>query len=267
MAEQFDLKCFGTADGAPSAERGHAAFLFKFGTASILVDCGEPLCRSYKEAQFSFDRLDRIVVSHLHFDHLGGFFMFVQGLWLEKRRREMGVHLPADGIGPIRQLLEAACLCEETLPFRLCFEPLRDRETFTVKHVRVTPFLNTHLDGFKRALQKTHTLRFESFSFLFETEGLRVAHSADLGAVTDLEPLLAEPLDLLVCELAHFRPETICDYLRGRALRCVAFVHLGREPRARFAEVSKLVQRRLPGVTVLYPNDGQVLGLRAALGI
>jgi hypothetical protein len=259
--QQLDLKCFGTGDGAPCADRNHSAFLYKFGTASLIVDCGEPLCRSFKEAEMNFNRPDRILLSHLHADHVGGFFMFIQGLWLEKRRRALQVHLPTDGIEPIRRMLEAGCLCDEILPFRLGFEPLLDRQAFQVKQVRVTPFLNTHLDGLKRVLQKTHPLRFEAFSFLFETEHFRVAHSADVGAMRDLDPLLDKPLDLLVCEVAHVRPEAMCEHLRGRPIRCLALVHFGRPQWARLTETRKLIQRLLPELTVLYPKDGQVISL------
>ena len=35
------VKCFGTADGWPNADRNHASFLYRFGTTHILIDCGE----------------------------------------------------------------------------------------------------------------------------------------------------------------------------------------------------------------------------------
>ena len=58
-------------------------------------------------------------------DHIGGFLMLVQSFWLEKRRKDLRVHLPADGIEPLRAMLRAAYLFDEILPFRLIFEPLR----------------------------------------------------------------------------------------------------------------------------------------------
>jgi hypothetical protein len=51
---------------------------------------------------------------------------------------------------------------------------------------------------------------------LLESGDKRVAHSGDLGEPEDLEPLLKKPVDLLVCELAHFSPEAIFSYLSGR---------------------------------------------------
>ena len=65
---------------------------------------------------------------------------------------------------------------------------------------------------------------FNAFSFLFEHNGLRVGHSADLGKPDDLEPMLEKPLDLLVCELAHFSPEDMFFYLRGRRVKKIVFI-------------------------------------------
>jgi phosphoribosyl 1,2-cyclic phosphodiesterase len=263
---ELEVTCFGTADGTACGDRYHSAFLYRFDTVSLIMDCGEPLCHSLKQAGVSFHGLDRILISHLHFDHVGGFFMLVQGLWLEKRRRPLKVHLPADGLERVPRMLEGGCLCEEILPFRLDFAPLADREAFTVKQVRVTPVLNTHLNGLKRLLHRTHPLRYEAFSFLLETEHFRVGHSADIGAVSDLAPLLEKPLDLLVCEMAHVHPETVCEFLRGRDIRCLALIHFGRPQWARLRDIRKLVQRSLPDLPVLYPKDGQVIRLLSAKG-
>src|SRR3954453_7954289 len=104
---KFFLKCFGVGDGWPCADRNHSSFLYRFGQTSFLVDCGEPLSRSYQAAGLSYDAFDRIFISHLHSDHTAGFFMFLQGLWLERRTKDLPVHMPVDGIKPFQQMLRA----------------------------------------------------------------------------------------------------------------------------------------------------------------
>src|SRR3954468_20302808 len=102
---KFALKCFGVGDGWRCADRNHSSFLYRFGQTNFLVDCGEPLSRSYKTSGLSYDAFDRIFISHLHSDHTGGFFMFLQGLWLEGRTKALPVHMPTDGIKPFQQML------------------------------------------------------------------------------------------------------------------------------------------------------------------
>jgi len=121
----FLLRCFGVGDGWPSPQRNHSSFLYQFEEQTILIDCGEPVSSSFKAAGLDYNVIDRILISHLHFDHLGGFFMLMQGFWLEARNRELKVHAPRDGIMPIRQLLQAGCIFDELLPFQTRYEPFQ----------------------------------------------------------------------------------------------------------------------------------------------
>ena len=92
------------------------------GGATVLVDCGEPVMQSLKKRGIGPDAIDRVFLSHLHSDHLGGFFMLIQGFWLGKREKPLTVHLPAEGLEPVRRLLRAAYLFDGLLPFDLHFE-------------------------------------------------------------------------------------------------------------------------------------------------
>lgn len=255
------LKCFGVGDGKPSAERNHSSYLYEFGGTTFLIDCGEPISRSYKASGLGYDLIDLIFISHLHFDHLGGFFMLMQSLWLENRRKDLVVHLPRDGIQPLRQMLEAACLFDELLPFRLKFEPLRTGHPVQHGPVRVLPWPTTHLDSFRVAFAAKYPGDFAAFCFLLETDRFRIVHSADLGDVSDLEPLLVKPLDLLVCELAHFKPEELFAFLKGRAIKQIAFAHLGRSCWERLEETRHLAAESLPGIRLHFPKDQEVITL------
>src|SRR3989442_1622529 len=174
----LSLTCFGVGDGTASAARNHSSYLFGFDTVNLLIDCGEPISRSFKSSGLSYDTIDRLFLSHLHSDHFGGLFMLLQGFWLEQRRKELPVHLPAEGIEPLRQMLRAAFLFDEILPFRLSFEPLRARQPVAVGHVRVTPYLTSHLDTLRKSFQAKYPGDYAAYCFLLETDELRVGHSA-----------------------------------------------------------------------------------------
>ena len=251
------LKCFGVGDGWPAGERGHSAFLYRLGDVQLLFDCGEPVSTRYQVAGTDYDAIDRIFVSHLNFDHIGGLFMLLQGFWLEVRKKELPIHLPQEGIMPIRQLLEAGYLFDELFPFHLSFTALAAGEPVAARGVRVTPFTNTHLESLRARFQKKHPLAFESFSFLIEFEDVRVAHSADIGAPEDLAPLLDKPLDLLVCELAHFEAEKLFDYLRGRPIKRIVFMHLARRYWENLEATRRLAEERLGGIPHTFAHAGE----------
>lgn len=260
----LSLTCLGTADGWPCADRAHAAFLYQFGSATLLVDCGEPAGRAYKASGLDYDRLDGIFLSHLHFDHIGGLFMLVQGLWLEGRTRPMPIHLPAEGIEPIRKMLETAYLFPDLLPFPLRFTGLSPDSPVTANGVRVTAFPTTHLDRLRRRFQARHPRPFAAFCFLLEGHGLRVAHSADLGCVEDLAPLLAQPVDLLVCELAHFELEDLTRFLCQRSVGRVVFVHLSRTLREDDASTRARLAAGLGQIPFVIARDGERMTLNAS---
>src|SRR5580704_438694 len=255
--DKFSLKCFGVGDGWPCADRRHSSFLYRFGQTSILIDCGESVSGTYKGTGLHYDTIDRIFISHLHSDHIGGFFMLMQGFWLEQRQKELPISMPREGIKLFRRMLNAAFMFPELLQFRLRFETLRARKPVLTDKVRVTPYPTTHLEQLRLAFHKRYPQDFQAFSFLIEADKVRIGHSADIGAPEDLEPLLKKPLDLLVCELAHFRAEDLFWYLKGRAIKRIVFIHVGRPYWENLPKTKRLAKEMLPGIPFIFAKDGQ----------
>jgi len=252
---RFSVRCFGTGDGASCAERNHAAFLYRLGKTRLLIDCGEPIDGSCNAVGLSPDAIDSIFISHLHSDHAGGFFMLMQGFWLAGRKKDLPVFLPMDAIKPMRQMLNAFFLFDEVLSFRLRLFPLKNKKPVTVNGVRVTPFRTTHLNASRAQFQRKYGGDFAAYCFLIESSGRRVGHSSDLGRPEDLEPLLEKPLDLLVCEIAHFSPEQIFGYLKGRDIKRVVFVHLARPYWENLARTRRLAAKMLPELPHTFARD------------
>lgn len=257
------VTCFGTAAGGPSEDRNHASFLYRFGQTTILVDCGESVDRSYKASGFSYDTIDAIFLSHLHSDHVGGFFMFMQGMWLEGRRKPLRIYLPGKAIKALRQMLDMVFLFDEALPFRLHLLPLEHEKPVKIRDVRVTPFHTTHLDRTRAQFGRKYRSDFSAYCFLIEHHRVRIGHSADLGQPKDLEPLLTKPLDLLICELSHFTPDEIFSYLGNRPIKQTAFVHIARAYRQNISALRRLARKQMPKIHCQFPNDGDGLSFRS----
>jgi ribonuclease Z len=259
--DSFSLQCFGVGDGMACADRNHSSYLYRFGDVSLLLDCGEPVSRSFEALRLDHNSIDRVFISHLHSDHVGGFFMLMQGFWLGRRRKPLRVHLPADGIEPLRAMLKAAYLFDELFQFDLLMEPLETARPVKQGRVRITPFPTTHLERLRKTYQAKYPGDYAAYSFLMEAGRLRVAHSADLGAVEDLDPLVAKPLDLLVCELSHFTPGRLFRYLKGREIGEIVLTHLGRRYWEDLAETRRLARSLLPDARVTFARDQQGISL------
>jgi hypothetical protein len=77
--------------------------------------------------------------------------------------------------------------------------------------------------------------------------------------VDDLAALIHEPLDLLVCELAHLDPAALFARLCGHPIRRVALVHLS-APQWRWRQRWQTrAARALAPIPVCVPRDGERL--------
>ncbi|MDB5505357.1 MAG: ribonuclease [Tardiphaga sp.] len=68
----FALTFLGTSASVPSAERNHPGLLVEAGSHRVLIDCGEGTQRQLLRSGAGFRRLDRLLLTHAHFDHVLG---------------------------------------------------------------------------------------------------------------------------------------------------------------------------------------------------
>jgi ribonuclease BN (tRNA processing enzyme) len=121
----------------------------------------------------------------------------------------------------------------------------------------VTALANGHLNGLRRSFQRDHPQQYEAFSFLLEASGWRVGHSADIGGVEDLAPLVERPLDLLVCELAHVTPEDLFRFLSDKPIKRLVLTHLNDRLWKQREGVSSVARRMMPGIDFSIARDGE----------
>jgi ribonuclease Z len=257
-----NIRCFGVGDGWPAADRKPSSFLFRFRETTLLVDCGDGLSSAYKATGLSYDAVDQILISHFHSDHVGGLSMFLQGLWLERRQKPLTIHAPAAGLAALQAWLEATLLPPELLGFPLHWRPLVAGEALKFEGLNVTAYPTAHLDSLRHRLQPRYpAMCFDAFSFVFEAAGKRIAHTADIGTVEDLKPLLRQPVEVLVCELAHVAAGPLLKTLADSPIGKVIFIHLGREFWSDLPATEALIRRELGAMPFVIARDGEQFAL------
>ncbi|MBB4373287.1 ribonuclease Z [Bradyrhizobium sp. cir1] len=88
----FALTFLGTSASVPSAERNHPALLVEAAGRRILVDCGEGTQRQLLRSGAGFRRLDRILLTHAHLDHVLGIPGLFSTLGLRQTSDVMTIH-------------------------------------------------------------------------------------------------------------------------------------------------------------------------------
>jgi len=68
----FEIIFLGTSASAPSIQRGLSAQIVKHDEYRFLIDCGEGTQRQILKSGQGFKRLNRVLLTHGHLDHILG---------------------------------------------------------------------------------------------------------------------------------------------------------------------------------------------------
>jgi ribonuclease BN (tRNA processing enzyme) len=243
------LLFLGTGPGTPVSGRFCSSCLLRSDDALVLVDAGEPCSQRLIEEGIPVAELDAVLLTHGHSDHTAGFPMLVQASWLAPRSRPLPVYLPRELIKPLLAWLDAVYLPASLLGFELDLRAWKPSKSVTAAlGVEVSVFPTTHLRGLQQKIDPSAHERFEIFGLDIDCKGRRVVFSSDLGAPSDLRPVLERPCDVLVCELSHFRPDEIFAALRGCRIGQLVFNHLAPDLNGREGELLATAKRALPEI-------------------
>ncbi len=253
-----ELLVLGSGPGFPVGGRAFSSALLQIGQHRLLIDAGEPCARSLWEQGEHPGRLDAILLTHGHSDHIGGLPMILQSAWIDHRKEALPIFLPGELIQPLTAWLNATYIGPEFASYALEMHAWEDDPTLDRFDLRVLAQPTTHLKSLR---PNPSPDRFCAYSLLLEHPAFRILFSGDLGEPADLDSQLLTAPDLFVCELAHFPPKELFQYLSNKALPLLLLTHLAPELNSRLPEVLAEARRSLPGTNVLLAQDGMRIEL------
>ena len=155
----FALTFLGTSASVPSAERNHPALLVEAGSNRILLDCGEGTQRQLLRSGAGFRRLDRILLTHGHLDHVLGIPGLFSTLRLRQTADAMTIHGGAGTLDVVARML-AGLWGEGRAPIPVEFAPLTEGQVIDAGEFTVDCFPVRHRDT-------------DSFGFSFQSPARR----------------------------------------------------------------------------------------------
>jgi len=90
----MEIIFLGTSAGIPTKRRNVSSIVVKYGDELIFIDVGEGTQRQANIAGVGLRRKMRIVISHLHGDHVLGLIPILQTLTLLKRKEPLEIYAP-----------------------------------------------------------------------------------------------------------------------------------------------------------------------------
>ena len=234
-AAKLDVTVLGAADAFCSGGHLNATYLLDTGRSVFLVDCGPAVLLALKQQKIDTARLDFAVVSHLHGDHFGGLpFLLLEYMYERPRERPFTVMGPPGTEERVWELFRALYrdIDVSAIHYELRFVELVPEQPTTFADVEIFP------------VRVPHQIDDTALALRFTANGKRVLYSGDSPWV-DRFLELARDVDLFLCECTawegamgrHIEYRELQTMLPKLGCRRVVLMHLGREMRARAAEL------------------------------
>ena len=98
------LHLLGTGAALSDPSRTTTMLAFDLDSQVIVVDCGGDVVQRLLAAGIDLQRISLLILTHEHPDHVSGFPLFMEKIWLAQRRRPIPVRGPARALEQARKV-------------------------------------------------------------------------------------------------------------------------------------------------------------------
>ncbi len=236
---------FGTSHGYPEQNRKCSCALAEVGENRYFVDMGTDAIAPMTDLGIPYESVKAIFITHMHGDHTNGLLPFLDVCSWKFKDVDPAVYLPGDmetTVSAINGWL--GCTGIKPRPFR--YFAVEEGLLYDDGVLRVTAYRTKHANF--------------SYAYLLEAEGKRVLFSGDLYSKVPMEDFpygaLAQPLDLAICEAAHFDPNAYLKVFKpNENIKKLCFNHYA----SRWMDAILSVEETLSPMPTFHAVDGMEL--------
>ena len=264
----------GTSYQIPGVKRNHTSILLNYKGENILVDCGEGTQRQFRKAKLNPCKITRILITHIHGDHVLGIPGLLQTLSLSEYNKTLFIYGPLGTKEFMRNILKA-------FPFHLNYKidvkevngKFLETEEFCIESKKMTHGINCNAYSFskkdkiridKRKLKKSKlpslkilqklkqgkNISYKGKKYLaknltFKEKGKKISFVLDTSLNKKISPFVKNS-DLLICD-STFDSEL--------ELKAKEKKHLTSEQAGKIAKKSKSKKLVLTHISQRYENN------------
>lgn len=156
----FQIVFLGTSASAPSVHRGLSAQMVIHDEYRFLIDCGEGTQRQILQSGLGFKRLNRILITHGHLDHILGLAGLLSTFTRWETIDTLEIYAGRSALERIQDLIFKVVLRGARPPMQILFHEIQPGEIFRADDFRVSAIPVFHRGP-------------DNFAFLFEEAARR----------------------------------------------------------------------------------------------
>ena len=220
------LTIVGSASGMPAENISSSCYWLEYNNTVVLLDCGDGAAQALLKAKLDPLKIGAIAISHTHSDHWTGFVLLIQFFHLMQRTAPLTVFASARALRMLKYILDMSYMWQERIGFEIIWQKFNDQKTAPFADFTLVPHFNSHLEGYRNDLLRHPLCELDSFSIEVITQNSRGIYSGDIGELSDLDPLLVNPVKWLLIEGMHFTLENFKPWCESKNIEKVIVTHI-----------------------------------------
>jgi ribonuclease Z len=209
------IKYIGTSSAQTTLARFHSSLLLSIDNYNLLVDAGDGISRALLFNKINFNKIDGIILTHLHPDHFSGLPALIVQMKNENRKKPLEIFIHQS----LKTIIENILLNSYILPERMKFQILYnlydyDKILNVSNNFSLLAKRNSHLSKLEKYTTYYPSLQLHSSSLLFTAADKKIVYTSDIGSSQDLFLFQELIPDVFICESNHLELPIIFEELK-----------------------------------------------------
>lgn len=254
------IKFIGTGSGVTSLKRFHSSILISATGYKLLIDAGDGISRALLSSKIPYNKIDGIIISHLHPDHYSGIASLIVQMKAAGRKNNLDIFIHRSLEENIENFLRQSYIFYERLNFKIKYRAYEHWErNRAAEGFYFTSKQNTHLEHY-RGFDKGNTLSYSSSSFLFEYKNRNILYTGDIGSKEDIYLFKGEKMSIIISEITHLKIAELLPILKELKADKIFLTHISDGEEAKLKKFYKtLSKEEAERITAAY--DGMTVDI------
>tara|TARA_B100001250_G_scaffold361668_1_gene339859 strand:- start:184 stop:936 length:753 start_codon:yes stop_codon:yes gene_type:complete len=182
------IKLLGTSAAIPTRARSLPSIHVKTNSTALLLDCGDGTTKRITEAKESIFKINAILFSHMHSDHMFGLPAIWNSMSLLKKTETLHIYGPEGTLETIQKLIDVD---SREIPFKISINDVKPGETFEIGNIDISCAKAEH--------------GVPALAYRLESGGKSIVYTGDTKPTKTIEEL-SKDVDLLIHDSTFLSP-------------------------------------------------------------